>query len=96
MTPIKAKELMELSERTSAKMKMLPTMLVTVTQKKANEPTKKKSRIAACGNVDDSEDDKETYAGGADATAVRSAIKNCSAQKAGNQNQRRKRSIFEC
>ena len=66
---LKAKALKELSERTGAKMKMPPTKLVGVLKKKANELTKK-SRIVACGNMDDSEDEKETYAGGADATAV--------------------------
>ena len=54
---------------------MLPTKLVAALKKKANESTKKKSRIVACGNMDQSEDEKETYAGGADATAVRSAIR---------------------
>jgi len=46
-----------------------------VKKKKPNEPVKTKSRIIACGNYDASEDEKSTYAGGADATAVRTAIR---------------------
>jgi hypothetical protein len=75
LIPIKAKELKELAEETGSTIKMLPTKLVAVLKKKVNEPTKKKSRIVACGNMDQSEEEKETYAGGADATAVRSAIR---------------------
>ena len=62
---------------------MLLTKLVAVLKKKANEPTKKKSRIVACGNRDQSEEEKETYAGGADATAVRSAIRIASLRRWG-------------
>ena len=75
MIPIKAKELKELAEETGSTIKTLPAKLVAVLKKKVNEPTKKKSRIVACGNMDQSEEEKETYAGGADATAVRSAIR---------------------
>jgi hypothetical protein len=46
-----------------------------VKKKKPNEPVKLKSRIVACGNYDESEEEKSTYAGGADATAVRTAIR---------------------
>ena len=83
LIPIKDKELKELAEKSGSKIKMLPTKLVAVLKKKANEPTKKKSRIVACGNMDQSEDEKETYAGGADATAVRSAIRIASLRKWG-------------
>ena len=75
LIPIKAKELKELAEATGSTLKMLPTKLVAALKKKVNEPIKKKSRIVACGNMDQSEEEKETYAGGADATAVRSAIR---------------------
>ena len=61
-----------MAERTDAKMKM---KLAAVKKKKPHEPTKLKSRIAACGNMDESEDEKDTYAGGADVTAVRNAIR---------------------
>jgi hypothetical protein len=46
-----------------------------VKRKKPNDPTKLKSRIVACGNYDESGDEKDTYAGGADATAVATAIR---------------------
>ena len=47
LIPIRAKELKELAEKTGSKIKTLPTKLVAVLKKKANEPTKKKSRIVA-------------------------------------------------
>ena len=40
-----------------------------------NEAVQLKESIVACGNMDESEDTKETYAGCADAAAVRSAIR---------------------
>ena len=39
-------------------MKAPPTKLAAARKKKANEPSKKKSRIVACGNMVDSEEDK--------------------------------------
>ena len=42
---------------------------------------KLKSRIVACGNYDESEEEKSTYAGGADATAVRTAIRQAALKK---------------
>ena len=39
-------------------MKTLPTKLVAVKKKKPNEPIKRKSRIVACGNYDESEEKK--------------------------------------
>ena len=83
LIPIKAKELKELAEKTRSKIKMRPTKLAAVLKNKANEPTKKKSRIVACGNMDQSEDEKETYPGEADATAVRSAIRIASLRRWG-------------
>ena len=50
-------------------------------EKKPNEPTKLKSRIVACGNYDKSENEKDTNAGGADVTAVRTAIRIATLQK---------------
>ena len=70
---MKLEEAQEVAERTFAAVKVLPTKLVAVKKKKPNEPTKLKSRIVAYGNYDESEDEKDTYAGGADATAVRTA-----------------------
>ena len=44
-------------------------------KKKPNTPVKYKARLVACGNKDEDDGSKETYAGGADATAVRCAIR---------------------
>ena len=74
LSPIKTKEASSLAKESGAELKTLPTKLVAVKKKKPNEPVKLKSRIVACGNYDESEEEKRTYAGGADATAVRTAI----------------------
>ena len=67
---------------------MLPTKLVAVKKKKPNEAAKLKAGIVACGNMDESEDTKETYAGGADAPAVRSAIRTAALRRWGLRTQR--------
>ena len=72
---------MILAKESGVELKTLPTKLVAVKKKKPNEPTKLKSRIVACGNYDESEEEKSTYAGGADATAVRTAIRRAALKK---------------
>ena len=75
LIPLKISEAQDIAEKAKATVKVLPTKLVAVKKKKPNEPIKFKSRIVARGNYDESEDEKDTYAGGADATAVRTAIR---------------------
>ena len=75
LIPIKAEEASLLAKQSSAELKTLPTKLVAAKKKKPNEPVKLKSRIVARGNYDESEEEQSTYAGGADATAVRTAIR---------------------
>ena len=75
LIPIKEKDALILAKESVVELETLPTKLVAVKKNKPNEPTKLKSRIVACGNYDESEDEKDTYAGGADATAVRTAIR---------------------
>ena len=77
---------MTLAKESCAELKTPPTKLVAVKKKKTNEPVKLKSRVVACGRYDESEEEKSTYAGGADATAVRTAIR--------HSNQRCKYSFF--
>ena len=81
MIPIKRKDALILAKDSRVELKTLPTKLVAVKKKKPNEPTKLKSRIVACGNYDESEEEKSTYAGGADATAVRTAIRRAALKK---------------
>ena len=75
LIPLKLGEAQEIADRTLATVKVLQTKLVAVKRKKPHEPTKFKSRTVACGNYDESEDEKHTYAGGADATAERTDIR---------------------
>jgi hypothetical protein len=81
LIPIKGKDALILAKESGVELKTLPTKLVAVKKKKPNEPTKLKSRIVACGNYDESEEEKSTYAGGADATAVRTAIRRAALKK---------------
>ena len=83
LVPIKGKDALNLAKEAGVELKTLPTKLVAVKKKKPNEPTKLKSRIVACGNYDydEREEEKSTYAGGADATAVRTAIRKAALKK---------------
>ena len=46
-----------------------------------HKPVKLKSRVVSCENYHESEEEKDTYAGGADATAVRTAIRQAALKK---------------
>ena len=81
MIPIKGKDALILAKEAGVELKTLPAKLVAVKKKKPDEPAKLKSRIVACGNYDESEEEKSTYAGGADATAVRTAIRRAALKK---------------
>ena len=65
----------KIQEEGKYKVKILPSKLVATKKKKAKQPMKLKARLVACGNMDQDKDEKETYAGGADSTAVRSALR---------------------
>jgi hypothetical protein len=58
LIPIKGKDALNLAKESGVELKTLPTKLVAVKKKKPNEPTKLKSRIVACGNYDESEEEK--------------------------------------
>ena len=76
LIPRNLEEVKTLQRTSDKKIKILPAKLVATKKKKARKPVKNKARVVACGNKDQDEDGtKETYAGGADATAVRSAIR---------------------
>ena len=75
LIPKSLEEVKELQRSSSQKVKILPSKLVATKKKKPNTPVKYKARLVACGNKDEDESEKDTYAGGADATSVRSAIK---------------------
>ena len=64
LIPTKIQDLEQLiKERPDLKIKRLPSKLVAVAKR-----TKDKARIVACGNKEEDVQDKDTYAGGADAT----------------------------
>jgi len=75
LIPRKITEIEESQKRSNVKLKTLPSKLVATKKKKPNVPMKMKARLVACGNMAEEDDTKDTYAGGADATAVRSAIR---------------------
>ena len=81
--PRTVEEVKEIQQREGLKIKILPSKLVAVKKKKPNLPIKRKLRIVACGNMDFEESDKDTYASGADSTAVRCAIRKAALKRVG-------------
>ena len=77
LIPRDLKDVKTLQKTSNKKIKLIPAKLVATKKKKARQAKKNKARIVACGNKDLDEEGgtKDTYAGGADATAVRSAIR---------------------
>ena len=75
LIPRTIEEVKELSQSSALKIKVLPSKLVAVKKKQPNTPVTNKARLVACGNMDEDEGRKDTYAGGADSTAVRCAIR---------------------
>ena len=76
LIPRNLEEVKELQRTSDKKVKILPAKLVATKKKKARKPVRNKARIVACGCYDhDEAGTKETYAGGADITAIRSAIR---------------------
>ena len=76
LIPRNLEEVKELQRTSDKKVKILPAKLVATKKKKARKPVRNKARIVACGCYDhDEAGTKETYAGGANITAIRSAIR---------------------
>ena len=70
LTPEKIQELLKLPGTT-----VLPSKGVFTIKKKQKEAEKKKCRIVACGNFAEKKKGENNYAGGADATAIRIAVR---------------------
>jgi hypothetical protein len=75
LVPRTLAEVEEIQKSRNVKIKTLPSKLVATKKKKPNTPVKLKARLVVCGNVAEDDGSKDTYAGGADATAVRCAIR---------------------
>ena len=75
LIPISVEDVKNWQNEDKVKVKILPSRLVATKKKKPKAPVKLKARLVACGNKDEDDTSKDTYAGGADVTAVRCALR---------------------